>query len=342
MKQSKNTKLNFVTSFKYWIILPIVIAILAIVLGAIFNLNLDYDFRKVDTFNIQFNATVTASEYEALESEIANIVDKHEICDYRLDRVGEGAQNGVIVKLVANDNYDIDALKLDLEENLEKNIQSSLTTDIIISTTDTITNTPQNVLSMTLYAALAVACVLVLAFIYNWIRYNLVAGYSLVMAVLFEIAMLFGLQVVARIPFNSNFLIAYGIMIITTIIMITCLNNALKENLAQDKYAKCTNAERVISCVKSIYLGVIIAFALAMVALIVVGLMGSLSTLYTMLSILLGLIISILVSLFFYTTIWSLFYKKDKDNMLKKRIALEKKRLEEKDKKIKTDDKIVV
>lgn len=342
MKQNKKTQLNFVTSFKYWIIFPIVVAVLAIILGSIFNLNLDYDFKTVDTFNVQFNTTITDTEYETLENNIAEMLNNHKVEDYRLDRIGEGAENGVIVQIVSNKSIDIDEIKLDLEANLKTNVQAELTSDIIISTTDTISNEPRNVLSMTLFASLSIALIILLGFIYNLVRYNLVAGYSLVLTMLFEIAMLFGLQVVTRIPFNANFMIAYVLMVLTTVILTTCINNFIKTDLSDDKYAKSTNADRVIRAVKSIYIGVIIAFALAIIAFMIVGFMGSLSTLYTMISIVLSLFISILSSMFFYTTIWTFFYQKDKDNTLKRRLELNKKKLEDKEKKIKIDEKIVV
>ena len=68
----------------------------------------------------------------------------------------------------------------------------------------------------------------------------------------------------------------------------------------------------------------------------------NISALYTSLSIIAALIISFVTSMFFFTTIWSLTYNKDKDNVLIRRINLEQNRLEDKEKKVKTDEKIVV
>ena len=66
MKSNKKS-CDFVKNFKYIMLLPIVIALLAIVFGAVFGFNLDYDFRNVTTFNVKFNTTVTESEYKVLE-----------------------------------------------------------------------------------------------------------------------------------------------------------------------------------------------------------------------------------------------------------------------------------
>ena len=48
-----NNKFNFVKSFKYWMITPIVLLLVAIVFSAVFGLNLDYDFRTVSSFDVK-------------------------------------------------------------------------------------------------------------------------------------------------------------------------------------------------------------------------------------------------------------------------------------------------
>ena len=68
---------------------------------------------------------------------------------------------------------------------------------------------------------------------------------------------------------------------------------------------------------------------------------GGPSLIYLGIAIILGLIISAFVSLFINTSLWSFWYKKDKDNVLKRRLAAEKHKEELKANK-KTDDKIVV
>jgi len=345
MKQNNHSKLNFVTSFKFWIIIPAVIALTAIIMGIIFGLNLDYDFKKVNTFNVNFNTTVLTNEYDLLETELNNIITNHEVVDYQIEKVGFGAENGLIVRIVQNDKITDDfmtTLKTDIENNLHASVSNKIVSPVVITTTNTIVNMPINVLSVSLYATLAVGCILIFAFFYNWIRYNLVAGYSLVLSVLFEVAMLFAMQIVCRIPFNTNFIISYILMIATTIIITTIINNHIKNNLNEEKYAKFSNQERVFDAVKLNYLSVLVYIAIAILALIACGIFAEISVLYTIISICLGLIISIFTSLFFNTTLWSLWYKKDKDLRLKRRIELEKKRLEDKDKKNKTDDKIVV
>ena len=56
--KSNNKTCNFIAAFKYLMLVPAVLAVVAIVIGAIFHFNLDYDFKKVSNFTVKFNTTV--------------------------------------------------------------------------------------------------------------------------------------------------------------------------------------------------------------------------------------------------------------------------------------------
>ena len=66
---------------------------------------------------------------------------------------------------------------------------------------------------------------------------------------------------------------------------------------------------------------------------------GDLTLIYTMISIILGLIVAMFVVYFFEFSVWSFWYKKDKDATLRRKIENDKKKANQANK---TDDKIVV
>ena len=101
MKTNNNFK--FVSSFKYLMLIPVVLAVAAIVFGFVFNLNFDYDFRTVNNFSVKFGTTVTEAEYDILENNLEDLITRMDFDNFRLDRVGSGAQNGILVK-IPNDN----------------------------------------------------------------------------------------------------------------------------------------------------------------------------------------------------------------------------------------------
>ena len=72
--KSNNKSCNFVSLFKYLMLVPAVLALVAIVIGAILHFNLDYDFQKVSNFTVKFNTTVSEAEYDTLEDNLHSIV----------------------------------------------------------------------------------------------------------------------------------------------------------------------------------------------------------------------------------------------------------------------------
>ena len=339
--KSNNFKFKFIENFKYWMLIPMVLLVISIIFGAVFGLNLDYDFRNVSTFNVKFNTTVTENEYKELSKQL-NIIVSEKFDDFRIDRIGEGAQNGLYVR-IANDNgsFDnkIDELKNTIESDLLSNCKDTIDSSIIITTTDTTDVLPKNANELIGYSILSIFCIMLFVLIYYSIRYNLVSGITFVLTILFEIAMLTIVMIVARVPFNYYFVLSYFVMTICSTFIITYVNNCIRSNLSIEKYNKYSNSERVYDAISKTFKPTIIFISLISLSLFAVMFFGDLSLIYTVISILIGLIISVFSAYMFNFSLWSFWYKKSKDNILKRRIEIEKKKSIEQNK---SDEKIIV
>ena len=80
-----NNKLNIISRFKYWMLIPIVLLVVSIIFGFVFGLNYDYDFKTVSSFDVKFNTTVTNTEYKELSKQLKTLV-KSEFTDFRIER----------------------------------------------------------------------------------------------------------------------------------------------------------------------------------------------------------------------------------------------------------------
>lgn len=341
MRQNKS--FDYVSKFKYFMLVPIVIALLSIILGAIFNFNLDYDFRKISNFTVKFNTTVTETEYQLLEDKIDAILEDNDFEDYRLERIGSGAKNGVFVK-IANDNNELDSQIVDVKTFIEDNLLSSvdgIESSVVISTSDVGFALPKNVTSLIWLSLLSAVCIIALVFFYVWIRYNFIAGCSLATTLLIEIGTLIASLIVFRIPLNTYFVIPFVVMILLSVIFVTFINNFIKSTLNNEVYIKQTNSDKVRMATRKLALPISIFALIVAMAILVVMFFGGPSLIYIGLAVILSLIIAVLSSLFVYTSLWSFWYKRDKDNVLKRRIEAEKNREEIKAGK-KPDDKLVV
>lgn len=336
-----NKKLNIISRFKYWMLIPIVLLVVSIIFGFVFGLNYDYDFKTVSSFDVKFNTTVTNTEYKELSKQLKTLV-KSEFTDFRIEKIGDGAQNGLLVK-IANEygefDTQIETLKNTIETKLLENTGDKLTSPVTITTTDTYKILPKDVSSLIGYSVLALACIMLFVFIYYAIRYNLTASVSIVLTILFEIAMLLTVMIVARIPFNYYFVVSYFVMTISTIIISSYLNNYIRSNLNVEKYNKYSNADRVYDAYARTIKPIMIFVALLSLSLFAIMFFGNSTLIYTMLSIIVSLMVGLFGIYFFEFSIWSFWYKKDKDATLKRKIEAENKKSTQTSK---TDDKIVV
>ena len=336
-----NNKLNIISRFKYWMLIPIVLLVVSIIFGFVFGLNYDYDFKTVSSFDVKFNTTVTNTEYKELSKQLKTLV-KSEFTDFRIEKIGDGAQNELLVK-IAKENEEfytqIETLKNTIETKLLENTGDKLTSPVTITTTDTYKILPKDVSSLIGYSVLALACIMLFVFIYYAIRYNLTASVSIVLTILFEIAMLLTVMIVARIPFNYYFVVSYFVMTISTIIISSYLNNYIRSNLNVEKYNKYSNADRVYDAYARTIKPIMIFVALLSLSLFAIMFFGNSTLIYTMLSIIVSLMVGLFGIYFFEFSIWSFWYKKDKDATLKRKIEAENKKSTQTSK---TDEKIVV
>lgn len=340
MKSNKKN-INIISGFKYYMLIPIVLLVLSIVFGFVFGLNYDYDFRNVSTFDVKFNTTVTETEYKELTKQLKGLVDT-EFEDYRIEKIGDGAQNGLIVK-IANDNNkfdsEIDDLRTTIESSLLVNCGENIESSVIITTTEKNDILPKNASELIWYSVLAVVCILVFVFIYYLIRYNFVSSISFVLTILFEIAMLTIVMIVARVPFNYYFVVSYFVMILSSALISTYLNNNIRSNLNNEKYDKYSNSDRVYDAFGKTLKPVLIFTALMILSVFGIMFFGNLSLIYIVLSIMLGYLVMLFGTYMFEFSLWSFWYKKDKDATLRRKLELEKKRAENNNQ---ADEKIIV
>ncbi len=343
--KSNNQSCNLGKLFKYLMLIPAVLALVAVVIGAIFHFNLDYDFQKVSNFTVKFNTTVSESEYNNLEDSLCSIVEDNGFDKYRIERIGEGAQNGLIVKVPNNDGK-LDSKLADLKVVVEDTLLSEcedIESNVVISTTELSYSLPRNFTRIFWFSILALACAVIFVIGYNWIRYNLMAGLALATSIALEVAMLVSCLIVFRIPVNYNFVVPFVVMIFTTIINSILVQNSIKNNLNSDSYSKFTNSQRVIAATKENTKGIAIYMLLAFVAILGVMFFGNASLIYLAIAILVGLVVSVFCSIFVNGSLWSFWYRRDKDKVLTYRLNTEKKRQEAKNNKNKQqDEKIVV
>lgn len=341
--KTNNSKFNFVSIFKYIMIVPIIMALAGLIIGCICGFNLDYDYKNVSTFTVKFNTTLSEEEYKVFEHKVDEILVRYDFDSTRVERIGKDAENSLLIKIVNEDNKLDDVitdLKEELEESLYSSVEDVLDRSFYISTSDIITNIPVNSSKMIGYSVLSIGCILILTFLYMLIRYNLMSGVSTVLAILLALSMLTAGNIIFRIPLNTGFMLAYMVCTLLVVFISIVIHNSLKKTINDDTFAKYSNEERVYHVVNiKFMIKTLIYLALIVLPLAILAIFSSISAVFNILSILIGMVIAVFVSTIFAPSIWSFWYKRDKDIMLKRRKDREQKKLENKDK---NDEKILV
>ena len=329
----KSNNLKLTNKFKFTILIPAILLLVAIVIGAIFGFNFDYDFKNTQSFNVKFNTTVTESEYSILEDRIHELVDL-ECNNFRLERIGEGAQNGVVVK-VADKDINLDNLKESIEENLLAGID--VESNVVVRTENTFVDSSTNYVNTFWWAVGAYAFIMIFAFIYIFIRYNLAAAISTICGQTMGVLTIGSLLILTRLPVNQFTILSFFVMLLLTTYASMYINNCIKETLNNDKYSKFTNDERITFAINKTFKTLLIIFAFLFVAILAVMFIGNLSLIYLCTSFIIAILVSFAMVIIYNTTIWALIYNKDKDTILRKRIEKENNKSQEK-----SEDKILV
>ena len=334
----KYNNLKLTEKFKFTIIAPAVLLLVAIVIGAIFGFNFDYDFKTTQSFNVKFNTTVTQEEYDILEDRIYELVNL-ECENFRLERIGEGAQNGVVVKIadkkVMTNDINLDNLKETIEENLLTGI--TIDSNVVVRTETTYVDSSTNYVNTLWWGIGAYAFIMVFTFIYLFIRYNLASAISLICSQTIGIILVASLLILTRLPVNYFTILSFFVMLLLTTYTTLYVDNYIKETLNNDKFNKFSNDERVTFAINKTFKNLVIVFASLIVAILAVMFVGNLSLIYLCTSFIMAIIVSFAMTIIFNTTIWALIYNKEKDTILRKRIEKENNKSQEK-----SEDKILV
>ncbi|MBQ9791627.1 MAG: hypothetical protein IJW28_03475 [Clostridia bacterium] len=187
-----------------------------------------------------------------------------------------------------------------------------------------------NVGNTILFTGIALLVTLAFVFLYMFIRFNLVAGVSIVLSLLYETAMLTALISLVRIPVNSTIYVAYIFMYIFTILMNMSVFNSVRTSVDSD--VADDNNKVVLKAVNDNIVPIFIISAVLLVATIVFILCGYAFVKFTAMAVAFAILVSLYFVLFANTTIWSKLYSRKRDLILRKKQEYRKKKLEKKSK----------
>ena len=318
---------NLVKNFKYTILAPVVILLVAVIMFACLGFNLALDFTGGTILKVNFGTDISNTEYNAYKTTLEKVLKDNGITKYTLQKEGSTTDASVSVKF-QDVSGKTEAQMNDLVETVKKEISEQINPNNEISNFSV--EDGQRIgasasSSLLTNALLAVSIAIVLMLIYIAIRFEFASGVSAIIALLHDVLLMCAFVVICRIQINSSFIAALITIIGYSINNTIVIFDRVRENLRRESYQAKTNSEIVDISVKDTLTRTFYTSITTIVSVLLLAIIGVSAIREFLLPILFGLVAGTYSSVFISGPIWSFIYKKDKDKRLKKRIEQDKK-----------------
>ena len=334
-------KINFDKYRKFILLVPVVLMLIAVVIGVIFKFNFATEFTARHTFTVAYNTTVGEPCYEKYENEIASILNENGGNDkfsYGFERLND--EIAVSTKVVIYDS-ELSTTQLQnvfnkVSESIEENI-NGLIGDGHITVSDIHEVSAKSLQNEIINLAVVLLVGGVLLFVYIWIRHELKLAISSLFMILYNVALLVSSFVLFRIPLNSMFVVPFAVVTLLSYVMFAIVADKVRSGL--DSENSVSNNELVNDAINQNKLTLLLIVAGSGLAVLLSMLSLSLDVIFVSIACFVGIIIALFSAIFVAYAVWTKIYNKDNDKRLK---AKKLKKEQPKTKKSKQEDKIVV
>ena len=278
------------------LIISCAIVIASIVILAIFGIKMDTSLGSGSQFEINISSEVSTKDYVSKVKDVAGDFDLVVDTAFVEDNYIAGEENAtftercLVVKL-SNTNIS-DETKQKFTEALAKklNIDASKISSIREITSSVKSND-------ILFLGLAVGIIAICLFVFAWIRYNIFAGLSFLLAYLHNIILYLSLLILTRVQLS---LVALSVGLILTLVMgavLVSIYERYREKTKLHLEEKQTVSERMIKSEKETILPFAIIFGVILVFAIILLFSPVLNVKLACVNILIALVVTIYTSL---------------------------------------------
>ncbi len=331
---------NLVKNFKYTVLVPAAILLVAVIMFICIGFNLGIDFTGGTILKVNFGTNITSQEYNNYKTSLENVLRNNEVTNYSLQKEGTTEEVAISVKFQdikgkteAEMNDIVEVVKAEITEQLNPN-----ETLINFSVDDSQRIGASASSTLLINALLSVSIAVVLMLIYIAIRFEFASGIAAIIALLHDVILMMSFVIICRVQINSSFIAALITIIGYSINNTIVVFDRIRENLRKESLLSKTNSELVDISIKETLTRTFYTSLTTIVSVVLLAVIGVSSIREFLLPIIFGLVAGTYSSVLISGPIWSFIYRKDKDKRLKKKIEQEK----NKDKNKIPDDKIVV
>lgn len=317
MKSNNQNKLF--SNAKYFLLVPVMLMMLAIIVFVLFSYNKSTDFKDGHSFTVNYKKDLSKSEYTSAVNLIENnLHDKFgNKISIETSKVNEDIEVGTFVKVYQN--ADIENFETELT-SLNDEIKSELNTllsngHVLIDDVEQISGL--NYSKDLLWSGVALLVTMAVAFVYFWIRFEIKTAITSLSLVPYVALLMASITVLFRLPVSTLFTTPIVFSSIIAYIVYMILSEKVREYLRNDKYDNFTNTQLIIAALndskKSIAFVVLGATAIYLMTMF----FFTMKLFIFAISGILGLVIATYASTIITSLLWTKLYRRDKDNRLK-------------------------
>lgn len=317
MKSNNQDKLF--SNAKYFLLVPVIIMMLAIIVFVLFSYNKSADFKDGYSFKVNYKKDLSSSEYNSAVNLIENnLHDKFgNQISIETTKVNDDIEVGTLVKVYQNadiENFETELTSLTDEVKTELN---KLFTNSHVLVDDVEQVSGLNYSKDLLWSGVALLVTMVVAFVYFWIRFELKTAITSLAIVPYVVLLMASITVLFRLPVSTLFTTPIVISSIIAYIVYMILSEKVREYLRNEKYDNLTNTQLIMTALEdskksigfillgstAIYLMTMFFFTMKLFIFAISGI--------------LGLIVATYASTIITSLLWTKLYRRDKDNRLK-------------------------
>ena len=311
-------------SFKISVLVCAVLFILATVMYLLVGFNFSNELADKYVISVDYKSTLSSENIATYEDKITTLAEDNKLYNIYFEHAGEVTTTKLVVNIVADTNNS------EVEKNVEslqKAIEDFYIVDIPEIGVDEAVVQEFSFRGYAGTAILAIGIFMVALFIFVWIRHEILTAAAAAFQVLFNVATLFALMVICRIPFAVATPAVFGVMAIVSSLAYLLVADRIRAMEVSEQ--NITNYEAVTKANKQVMPVVLVCF-LAMLAASIVFMIYALIASSSIFSIVLASIVALIISFysafFFAPSFWIETYKRDRDKRLKARIEKEAKK----------------
>ena len=312
----KTSKFNYVKNFKWFLIAPIMIAVVGMILLFTIGFNTGIDFTggtiiQVVPVESQYNLN-NQDDYNVVKSKVDSVLSVYEITGSMYQTSETDVGLAILVRY-----KDIDG-KTDAEMNaINDQVISALRTEFGFSEHDVpqrisgnqrIGATASSELIMNVFLAILVSVALIL--IYIVFRFEFTSGMATILTIFHDVIITASLMLILRVQINASFVAALitvvGYSINNTIIIF----DRIRENSIKPQYAEASNAEIANVSIKETMMRSINTTLTTLLTISMVAIIGVDAIREFAIPILVGIMAGFYSSVFIAPSLWVVAYKK--------------------------------